>query len=278
MARKFTGSSTSIRVLAANAGPLRLTGNITISLVAKFGSLEAGTRVNPLVNIGGSGEGSSTNYLYAVFIDGDKKLRMFWETGSGTDVSIVTASPAPIDADKWHHFLFQRDIAENSVRFYVDGTQVSSASGYSDGSEPTGGGDGIFRIGSYTPGATDGGNQGFVGSIAEVAIWNEVVFLPLPYIHGGYGSAFHSPLFFKKQYMIAHWHLWGTTNIEHETLGNLPSTISNTSYEPHPPMVFPTTADIITDLTDANDPIGEGSFGAGGVLGGVLSGVGSGIF
>lgn len=150
---------------------LSINGDLTLSLEARFDSLDAGTWANTVVTYATNdyyGEDEETNYSYWLNIRDDGTLVSFWEHDNGSNVTLTSTQPASVAAGQWHHYALVRDSAAGTLTFFVDGAQLGAAVPFTR--DPTGGGRGMLYIGSDTLGVTP-----FDGDIDEVRIYNEVL-------------------------------------------------------------------------------------------------------
>ncbi|RTY36918.1 DUF4347 domain-containing protein, partial [Chlorobium phaeovibrioides] len=155
----------------ANAA-LQITGDLTVETWANFESLDHNSAPSTLVLQGlGSIDNSqsSNNILYLFRINTDKTLNVFWEYGTGTNVTLTSTIAASVNAGEWHHYSFVRDAANKTLTFLVDGVKLGEAISYS--SNPVGGDSTPLIIGAEYQ--YDGAVVSeFKGMIDDVRIWN----------------------------------------------------------------------------------------------------------
>jgi len=155
----------------ANAA-LQITGDLTVETWANFESLDHNSAPSTLV-LQGLGNidntQSSNNILYLFRINTDKTLNVFWEYGTGTNVTLTSTIAASVNAGEWHHYSFVRDAANKTLTFLVDGVKLGEAISYS--SNPVGGDSTPLIIGAEYQ---DSGAvvSEFKGMIDDVRIWN----------------------------------------------------------------------------------------------------------
>lgn len=151
---------------------LALNGDMTLSVVARFDQLDAGSFwSNTLLTYATSdfySEDEETNYSYWLNIHADRSLIAFWEHDNGSNVTPVSTTPAPVQPSEWHHYAFVRDAAAQTLTFFVDGLQLGDPVAYDRNA--TGGGRGMLYIGSDTLGGTP-----FDGAIDDVRIYNRTL-------------------------------------------------------------------------------------------------------
>lgn len=162
----FDGSQESVTVAASSA--LRIAGDITLSLWIKYDALASAASGNALIAHGTAGENAAENILYLLSIRSDKKLRMQWESGAGTDTAVESSEAASIVSGEWKHVAVSRDAAADTVRFYMSGSLVGTAQSYTD--DASGGASGSLVIGA-SPDAT----QHFDGKIDDVRVYTAVL-------------------------------------------------------------------------------------------------------
>lgn len=120
----------------------------------------------PFVCLAGSGEDASDNILYFVRTDSSSKLQIVWEYGDGSNETVTTSTSDAITTGSWQHIVVVRDVSENKVTFYIDG----SSEDVSYTNDATGGTDTDFFIGSFY-------GQAIVydGLIDDVAVFDRVL-------------------------------------------------------------------------------------------------------
>jgi hypothetical protein len=119
-----------------------------------------------IVNKGGLGTDTSGNNMnYGIWMTSAEKLRVGFETSSGSDRFVT--SPNTYNNGQWHHGVVTYD-GTSTVRLYIDGAQVGTTSTSSlpeVNNHP-------LRIGSNSRIIND---DLFIGNIDEVGIWNRAL-------------------------------------------------------------------------------------------------------
>ena len=146
---------------------LNIKSPLTLSLWARIDTLRSGEWSNALLNYATNDyytEDEQSNYAYWLNVESDGRIRMFWEHGSGSNVSLFS-EPSGIEDGEWHHVAVTRQ--GGAVSFYIDGTMLGEPQSFSE--SPTGGGRGMLYLGADTE---DGGNYNLSGALDEVCIFD----------------------------------------------------------------------------------------------------------
>ena len=127
----FSGSNDELRVSPKNAA-LNITGDLTIVILFKLNDM-GGERY--LIGTDFASEGTeSQNCIYSLAIQSDGDMTMFWEHGTGTNVTPRSASSG-IAADEWDiASITRRSNADSEVDFYMDGVLVSTVTSLTNAS------------------------------------------------------------------------------------------------------------------------------------------------
>ena len=116
-----------------------------------------------LICHGLSGETEEVNVTYSIYTSGST-LEAQWERGTGTNESASSGYDLSIGAR--YHIVAERDATAKTVKFTVNDAVVATV-GYAN--NPTGGGSGLLRIGSFD---TSGYSAGIID---EVAVYDHLL-------------------------------------------------------------------------------------------------------
>ena len=146
--------------------------DMTMSTFARVDSVPSGSWGGALLTYGTADyytEDEETNYSYWLSILSDGTLLAFWEYSNGSNVSVVSTIPAPMDGD-WHHYAMTRDADSMEVVFFLDGTPLGDPVSFDQ--LPTGGGRGMLYMGSDVTGIS---GYELDGALDEVCLFNRVL-------------------------------------------------------------------------------------------------------
>ena len=159
---------------------LAVLNDLTISVQANYNFLSSDLDGNTLVSYtadvaGYTDREEAVNQPYNLRIDGDRRLRFFWERNNNVKETFVSTLPASVDANQWHEYRVTRDATSGEVAFFVDGEQLGDVLSFDPLTElPTGAGQGTLRIGiNYNRDRAEELGGEFSGLIDELVIWNE---------------------------------------------------------------------------------------------------------
>ncbi|MBC7862217.1 MAG: DUF2341 domain-containing protein, partial [Bacteroidia bacterium] len=161
--QNFTGGQFLSRGITNN---LMINGDLTIEAFVNLSSLQGSVNDNFIIANGDLGESSTANYLYSLSIDPTGNLRMFWESGSGTDEIVVSTAPCTITPGTWSQISVVRDASSKLVYFYQNGNQIGAAVSYTNNAN--GGSTNTLQIGSDQNTSTND----LDGSLDEIRISN----------------------------------------------------------------------------------------------------------
>jgi hypothetical protein len=120
-----------------------------------------------IVNKGGTGsETAGKNMNYGIWMRPSEKIQAGFETSSGANY--YATSSAAYNDGKWHYAVATYD-GSSTVRLYIDGSSVASAS--TSGASPDKTGTQPLRVGANSLSL----NGFFVGDIDEVRVWNRAL-------------------------------------------------------------------------------------------------------
>ncbi len=120
---------------------------------------------------GSSGDGTaSENDQYSFAIYGTTALKIFWESGTGTNHSVLSTATTGVSVETWEHYCMVRTTAATSaVDFYHDsakiGNTVSGVTNVNDGSLSN-----LVLLALRTDGVAD-----LVGRLDEVIITDDIL-------------------------------------------------------------------------------------------------------
>ena len=143
-------------------GPaLNLLGNVTVEAWYMPAALPSNAYV---LSHGGAAvsEAEEDNASYSIYVSGSS-LSMLWEYGGGSNVIVPSGTTLVVGTP--YHIIMERDATEKTVTFTVNG--VTNVVSYS--TNPTGGGNGILRVGFFANAARAN------GVIDEVAVYDHLL-------------------------------------------------------------------------------------------------------
>ena len=171
-ALQLDGNDDSLEAGSIGDYVLSLNGDVSLSLFARYVTLDAGTWENVLISYGTAdyySEDEETNVSYWLNLQSDLSLHAFWESDDGVNLQRSSSVPAPVSPGVWHHYAMVRDGVAGKLRFYVDGVQLGDARNFSR--LPTSGGRGMLYLGSDN----DTTSGTFQGMIDEVKVFDRVL-------------------------------------------------------------------------------------------------------
>jgi hypothetical protein len=165
-ALSFDGSDDDVSVTDPSA--LQITGDLTIEAWVYADAIRSDEWQNVIVRCDGDGsEEEVDNYVYALLLQDNATIKTLWEYGSGSnEYNTSTSSNPSVTTGSWFHVAMARDVSDNELRIYINGSQLGSTISYTN--DPSGGSNGNFHIGGNEFG------DNFDGMIDEVRIWNDV--------------------------------------------------------------------------------------------------------
>lgn len=165
-ALNFDGSDDDVSVTDPSA--LQITGDLTIEAWVYADAIRSDEWQNVIVRCDGDdSEEEVDNYVYALLLQDNATIKTLWEYGSGSnEYNTSTSSSSSVTTGSWFHVAMARDVSDNELKIYINGSQLGSTISYTN--DPSGGSSGNFHIGG-----NEFGNN-FDGMIDEVRIWNDV--------------------------------------------------------------------------------------------------------
>jgi hypothetical protein len=162
----FDGSDDDVSVTDPSA--LQITGDLTIEAWVYADAIRSDEWQNVIVRCNGdSSEEEVDNYVYALLLQDDGTIKTLWEYGSGSNEYNTSTSSSPsVTTGSWFHVAMARDVSDNELKIYINGSQLGSTISYTN--DPSGGSNGNFHVGGNEFG------DNFDGMIDEVRIWNDV--------------------------------------------------------------------------------------------------------
>lgn len=137
---------------------LNIVGELTIEFMLRLNAVDSSS---PLITMGVSGsEAENDNYLIFVHLNGSGQLAWLAERNNGENIegqSQFTATGAVPSLNQWQHITMRRT-SGNVITFFIDGVSLGTSGTLLP---PTGGTNGVFRIG--TSGVSD--LEGYLGSV-----------------------------------------------------------------------------------------------------------------
>ena len=162
---------------AINDYELAILTDLTIAVRASFDSLDPGSDANTLVSYTSNVAGYTNideiiNQPYNLRLRDDLRLEFMWEYANRQAMTFVSTLPVAALPGEWHDYAVTRDANAGEVRFFVNDVQLGNVLTFDPLAElPTGGQQGYLRLGANWITSESGF---FDGSLAHVAIWNEV--------------------------------------------------------------------------------------------------------
>lgn len=125
-------------VIAPWSSQLNISGDLTIEVWASIGNFVTGST---LISHAADGETLATNVLYQLYLDTDRSLLGFHESGSGVNVYCASSLICPMDEVVL--ITLERNTSDKTYTFYLNDDQ-SETVGYA--SNPAGGTSGSCRV------------------------------------------------------------------------------------------------------------------------------------